>query len=143
MILKMCARCKKMIAYPATYCEECKDIADKNRQERENTQKKRSNRAYDRNTRDKKTAAFYHSPEWRALSKKYMQDHGYKCERCGRIATQIHHQTEIKTPEGWDKRLDYDGLEALCDRCHNQEHGRFTKNIRGGKSTELRHPGGG
>ncbi|MCZ4359507.1 HNH endonuclease, partial [Enterococcus faecium] len=24
--------------------------------------------------------------------------------------------------EDWDKRLDYDTLESICQSCHNKEH---------------------
>ncbi len=59
-----------------------------------------------------------------------MQDKVYKCEKCNKIATEVHHKLEIKTVEGWEERLNYDGLMALCGRCHNKEHGRFTKTVR-------------
>ncbi|MCO5469186.1 HNH endonuclease [Enterococcus faecium] len=32
----------------------------------------------------------------------------------------VHHKTEVK--EDWDKRLDYDTLESICQSCHNKEH---------------------
>ena len=34
--------------------------------------------------------------------------------------TIVHHKTEVK--EDWDKRLDYDTLESICQSCHNKEH---------------------
>ena len=125
MILKMCAKCKKTVVYPARYCDECKKIVDEHRKERLAEYKKKSNKKYDSN-RDPKYKKFYNSNEWRRLSASYMSKCSYLCERCNRIATQVHHKIYIKSDEGWNKRFDIDNLEALCDKCHNEEHKRFT-----------------
>ena len=48
MLLKMCARCKTPIVYPATYCERCKEIVDKEKEERLETAKKQYNKRYNK-----------------------------------------------------------------------------------------------
>ncbi|MDD2954009.1 MAG: HNH endonuclease [Parabacteroides sp.] len=125
MLLKMCARCKAPVLYPAVYCPKCQEITDKIKEERTKTTNKKANRKYDKYSRNKQSDKFYHSPEWRALSAKVMQDNGYRCKDCGSIATQVHHEVEIDTPLGWDLRFDYDNLVCLCDKCHNKRHKRF------------------
>lgn len=126
MLLKMCARCKTPVVYPATYCERCKEIVDKEKEERLETAKKQYNKRYNK-TRDPKLIQFYNSPAWRSLSAKVMQDNAYRCKDCGAIATQVHHEIEVNTPEGWDLRFEYSNLVPLCDRCHNRRHKRFSK----------------
>ena len=112
MLLKQCARCKKLIPYGKTYCDECQRTVD--------SQPKRGRaRPKGRDTR------FYSSKEWKTLSAKKLQDTRYKCERCGKIATEVHHIKPIQTKEGWGRRLDYDNCMSVCVRCHNHYHGRF------------------
>ena len=128
MILKMCRRCKGVVVYPATYCDACKELVDKEREERAVVVNKKAQKKYDAK-RDKKYVRFYNSPEWRALKAKYMQDKGYRCERdgCKAIATEVHHIIPIQTDIGWVRRLDYTNLKNVCTSCHNKEHGRFGK----------------
>lgn len=124
MILKMCRRCKGVVVYPATYCDACKELVDKEREERAVVVNKKAQKKYDAK-RDKKYVRFYNSPEWRMLKARYMQDKGYRCERCRGIATEVHHVEPIQTEQGWVRRLDYTNLLNVCTRCHNKEHGRF------------------
>jgi 5-methylcytosine-specific restriction endonuclease McrA len=124
MIVKKCARCKRLIRYGATYCPDCEPIAEQERQElREQRQKQAQKRADQRRKGDPVTA-FYRSADWLRLSKAYLQSKGYRCERCGRIAECVHHKHYIRSPGGWELRLDWDNLEALCGSCHAEEHGR-------------------
>ena len=44
MIIKMCAKCKKIIEYPNRYCSACQKIADEQAEEI----RKRSNRKYNK-----------------------------------------------------------------------------------------------
>lgn len=125
MILKMCRRCRGVVVYPATYCDACVEVVTKEKEARAVIVNRRANKKYDATKRDKKYVRFYNSPEWRMLSSKYMADHGYKCERCKAIATEVHHVDPIQTPTGWERRLDYTNLLNVCARCHNKEHGRF------------------
>ncbi|MEY8366104.1 HNH endonuclease [Anaerovoracaceae bacterium 41-7] len=126
MILKSCGRCGNLMPYGATYCSLCKPLVEAEIELRKQTAQKESNRRYNRK-RNPKYLIFYNSIEWRTLSAKYLQDQGYRCEVCGAIATQVHHMTPIQTDEGWEHRLEYDKLKALCVRCHNETHDRFQR----------------
>lgn len=131
MIQKLCGRCKGMIIYPNTYCEICKDIVDKEKEEIKIKNNKKANRKYN-SKRDPKYIKFYNSPDWKLrLAPKYMADKGYKCEICKSIASEVHHIIPIQTDEGWERRLDYFNLKALCLDCHNKEHNRFKSIVRG------------
>ncbi len=127
MIMKLCKRCNKLISYPRVYCTKCEAVVNKARaiQLNElNNNRGRGNskgRAY----RDPKYRRFYKSKQWHDLSKSYMLKQHYKCEVCGAIASEVHHKEPIQTPSGWNKRLDYNNLKAVCVRCHNKEHNRF------------------
>ena len=131
MLLKACGRCGNLIPYGRAYCDTCTPIVEAEREARIQENRKRSNRNYNK-TRDPKYLRFYNSNDWRTLSLRYTQDRGYKCERCSKIATQVHHKKAIQTPEGWELRLDYDNLELLCTDCHNIEHDRFKRKRRKG-----------
>lgn len=126
MLLKSCGRCGNLIPYGATYCNTCKPIVEAEREARMRASKLESNKRYNK-TRDPKYVRFYNSTEWRTLSAKYTQDKGFRCEKCGAIATEVHHVKSIQTPEGWERRLDSDNLELLCKACHNERHERFKK----------------
>lgn len=124
MLLKACNRCGNLIPYGATYCRACAPIVQAYKEEQLRESKRESNRRYNRG-RDPKLIQFYNSTGWRMLSARYTQDKQYKCERCGKIATQVHHKEPIQSESGWNRRLDYDNLELLCTSCHNEEHKRF------------------
>ena len=126
MLLKSCGRCGNLIPYGAVYCSKCKPIVDAEREARQREAKLKANRAYNK-TRDPKYTRFYNSIEWRTLSAKRLQDDGYKCQWCKRIATEVDHIKEIQTPEGWELRLDYANTRSLCHSCHDRRHGRFMK----------------
>ena len=126
MILKSCSKCGNLIPYGSTYCSTCKPLVEAEREARLQESRRKSNRDYNKR-RDPKYTRFYNSIEWRTLSARYMIDVGYKCEKCGKIASQVHHVKPIQTADGWDLRLDYDNLELLCTTCHNKEHDRFVK----------------
>ena len=126
MILKQCNRCSKPCAYPAKYCPDCLPIVTAMREARRGEVKGRADRAYN-TRRDPKYQKFYRSKPWRMLSARYMQDHMWKCERCGGLAVEVHHIKAIQTDEGWDRRLDVTNLMAVCVDCHNKEHKRFMR----------------
>lgn len=126
MLLKSCSRCGRLIPYGHTYCSECEPVVEAQREERRLEAKRRNDRIYDKN-RNPKFTKFYHSSDWRRLSMRYTQDRQFRCEQCGAIATQVHHKVPIQTPDGWERRLDYDNLELLCTRCHNERHERFKR----------------
>lgn len=126
MLLKSCGKCGKLIPYGLTYCSDCLPIVQAEREARIQEAKARSNKRYNEN-RDPKYGRFYNSKEWRMLAAKRLQDSGYRCLWCKRIADEVDHIVEIKTPEGWDRRLDYDNTRALCHDCHDKRHKRFQK----------------
>lgn len=126
MLLKSCNRCGNLIPYGASYCSTCKPIVEAEREARKAESMKEANRKYNK-TRDPKYIRFYNSAEWRTLSRKRLQDDGYKCVKCGKIASEVDHIKPIQTPEGWELRLDYDNTRSLCLECHNKRHKRFQK----------------
>ena len=126
MLLKTCGRCGNLIPYGRVYCGVCTPIVEAEREARIRESRLKSNRKYNE-SRDPKYARFYGGIEWRTLSAKRLQDDGYRCAWCRGIATEVDHIIEIKTPEGWAKRLDYDNTRSLCHSCHDKRHGRFVK----------------
>lgn len=133
MLLKTCPRCKRPYPYGKAYCAECLPIVMAEREARIQELKKDSNRKYNK-TRDPKYVRFYNSLDWRTLSAKRLQDDEYKCLWCGGIATEVDHIVEIKTPDGWNRRLDYSNTRSLCHTCHDKRHGRFIKKDRRSKT---------
>lgn len=120
MLYNICRRCQKPTPYPTTVCETCKVGDELDKQER----KLEAARRYDKK-RERKYIRFYNNKAWKQLSQAYMQAHGYRCERCDKIATEVHHIKPIQTEAGWLRRFDWDNLMAVCVMCHNKEHGRF------------------
>jgi len=134
MAVHPCPRCKRLIPVGVSYCDSCKPIAEAQAQEA--TEKRRAykqaqyNRQYNQR-RDPKYGRFYNSGDWRLLSKTKLQDCGYKCEAklegCTRLAVEVHHIQPIKTPEGWERRLDWSNLMGVCIGCHNILDGKTFK----------------
>ena len=124
MLLKPCSRCRALVPYPSAYCRTCRPIAEKEREEALRRRKKQWNARYNQK-RDPKYARFYASTDWKRLSKAKMADAGYRCEDCGAIAAEVHHIDPIQAESGWERRLDWANLRALCLNCHNETHGRF------------------
>ena len=122
MIYKLCRKCKTPIIHPLTYCSDCQKIQDEQQIELQRERDRRYNKK-----RDPKYKQFYNSNEWKILKEKKLQDEQYRCERCEKLAVEVHHIKYIQTEEGWPLRLDYDNLEALCIDCHNYRHSRFQK----------------
>jgi len=69
---------------------------------------------------------FYNSKAWRKVSAAYMLSKNYVCERCGDPATICHHKKWLNASNVHDPEiaLNFDNLEALCQKDHNAEHGR-------------------
>ena len=126
MLLKACNRCGNLIPYGSPYCADCTPIVEAKREARRQEVKRANDRRYNK-TRDPKYAQFYNSKEWRTLSLKRLQDDGFRCAWCNKIADEVDHIIEIKTPEGWERRLDYTNTRSLCHSCHNKRHKRFEK----------------
>jgi len=125
MLCKACPRCGAVIAYGLAYCETCRPIAEAQAEATRERKRQRYNRAYNAR-RDPKYRAFYKSVTWRRTSRAKLQAAGYKCqaglEGCTGLACEVHHIKPIQTAEGWELRLDWDNLEALCTACHNGRH---------------------
>ena len=128
MTLKPCPRCGKLIQYGRAYCDVCRPIAEAERESakahRTEQLRKIYNKKYNagRDTQSE-VAKFRRSKDWKVTSRAKLQACGYKCEAklqgCGRIACEVHHIKPLKTPEGWDKRLDWSNLMGVCIQCHN------------------------
>lgn len=75
--------------------------------------------------RDNRLHEFYTSPAWRRLQADVLREEHYECSRCKAKglavpARTVHHVKYLrKYPE---LALDRDNLEALCGRCHYEEH---------------------
>lgn len=126
MLLKACARCGRLIPYGHTYCTRCQEVVDQQQTARRQEARAQAQQRYNKK-RNPKYLQFYRSKAWRMLSAKRLQDDGFRCRQCRSIATEVDHIIPIQTPEGWDKRLDYDNTQSLCTRCHNEKHNRFIK----------------
>ena len=124
-LMKRCPRCKRLMPYGPAYCSECKPLAEAELQEIKERNAKKKAQAYNRK-RDPKYLTFYRSKAWRETSRAFLQSVGYKCqaklEDCQHIAVEVHHIKPIQTPEGWERRLDWSNLEAVCTACHNGRH---------------------
>lgn len=130
MALHPCPRCKTLIPVGVQYCEACRPLADAQAQEAMERKRAYKSKQYAKQynaRRDPKYLTFYRSKDWRLLSRTYLQRAGYKCqarlEGCKGLAVEVHHIKPIQTPEGWDLRIDWDNLEAVCTSCHNARHG--------------------
>lgn len=74
--------------------------------------------------------AFYASGVWVDCARAYRRAHPW-CERCLKkheisASEEVHHKIEL-TAENIndpDVALNWDNLEALCGKCHRQEHGK-------------------
>jgi 5-methylcytosine-specific restriction endonuclease McrA len=70
--------------------------------------------------------SLYNSKAWEETRKAFLKSKFYLCNRCKGTAVLVHHkkylnENNINDPEitlGWDN------LEALCNSCHEKEHGR-------------------
>lgn len=126
MALHPCPRCKRLIPVGVAYCDNCRPMAEAQAQEaierKQAYKRAQYNKAYNKR-RDPKYGRFYNSKDWRLLSRTKLQDCGYRCEAklegCGGLAVEVHHKKPIKTPEGWDARLDWENLMGVCISCHN------------------------
>ncbi|MCI8425659.1 MAG: HNH endonuclease [Adlercreutzia sp.] len=121
--VKLCPRCGKLMPQVAgrTYCTRCDAEYRRERYERRDWSREYGRRQA---SEDPKYRKFYKSREWRMTSLQYAVDHGHRCERCGKVGTDVHHVIPIQTEEGWELRFDPENLALLCVSCHNIAHGR-------------------
>ena len=75
--------------------------------------------------------SFYESPEWRRCKAEYLKKANLLCERClakGLYvpAKIVHHKIHLSAENYGDAHImfGFDNLEALCQACHNDEHGK-------------------
>lgn len=124
-LYKSCVHCRsKYNYYGECTCEGAKK------------QKQKNQEFYDKHIRksdkNKKYDDFYHSKEWRRLADHMKHKYHNLCVKClmesGIPINQdtIHHILEIRTDEGWLRRLDADMLIPLCHDCHNELHSNYT-----------------
>lgn len=67
---------------------------------------------------------FYNSKAWKDCRKSYINKMHKICEKCGGLATIVHHKIYL-TPNNINDpaiALSHDNLEAVCQDCHNVEH---------------------
>lgn len=85
-----------------------------------------------------KYSKFYHTPEWRATRKAKLLETPF-CEVCMSkgITTKAdmvhHHIYELRDPEGWEHRLDFDNLQSICYTCHNKVEHKYSTHRRTNK----------
>lgn len=135
MIMKLCARCQKLIQAPNRYCDTCKVVIDKQVEQI----KQKNNSRYNKQ-RNPKYSKFYNSKAWRTLSKRYITKY-YLCEECQKeaeikneyticLAEEVHHKEPIQTETGWLRRLEWNNLISLCHKHHDIAHKRFKGRIK-------------
>jgi 5-methylcytosine-specific restriction enzyme A len=81
-------------------------------------------RFYDQYVRDKESTKFYKSKPWKKTREQVLiRDHGL-CQSCLKnkritMASIVDHIIPLKI--AWEKRLDMNNLQSLCQSCHNQK----------------------
>ena len=126
MLIKPCAKCSTMIPYGRSYCSTCEALVYAEREAYAVKRKRIRDRVYNRK-RDPKYLRFYASNDWKRTSRAKLEKADYKCEDCGKIAVEVHHIDPIQTESGWQRRLEWSNLKAVCTKCHNIAHQRFVK----------------
>lgn len=112
MLSKYCTKCGKLIEYNGrNLCNECLLKVNESRKANDNI--------YNKRVRDKKSDKFYHSKEWKNLSKIVLAKAEYKCAVCGGLAVEVHHIKPIST--NWNERFNLDNLMPICTSCHNKQ----------------------
>lgn len=98
--------------------------------DRHKTAKVDNNRYYDKYHRSDRSKQFYHSSAWkRARDLIRIRDNGLCIECLNQkritVGTIVDHIIPIK--QNWNKRLDEDNLQLLCQSCHNKKTGSERK----------------
>lgn len=94
------------------------------------TVKAENNRYYDKYHRSGRSKQFYHSAAWKRVRNLIrIRDNGL-CVECLNdkritVGTIVDHIIPIK--QNWNKRLDEDNLQLLCQSCHNKKTGTERK----------------
>lgn len=127
MALQRMCKCGKLIEHDERCCKACEEEYKK--------MKATSDKYYDRNKRDKRSAAFYNSAEWATVREYVIQKHkgldlyAYFVERKIVYAEAVHHVVELK--EDWDLRLDINNLVPLSNKSHSKIHKLYKKDKKG------------
>ena len=141
MAMKPCPRGKKLMQVGPAYCADCAPIAREELEAKRQEALARKAKLYNRK-RDPKYLSFYRSKDWRLTSRVKLQEVAYKCEAklqgCQGLAVEVHHIKPIQTPEGWELRLEWSNLEAVCTACHNGRHPEKTRRTGGDGVIDLR-----
>ena len=120
------ASCRNKVEIPETYCEEHKDQSSKD-----------YNKHVRYNQDNEKYSRFYATTQWKRVRKAVLMREPM-CRQCAlegvmKEADLVHHVEEIRSPNGWDKRLSVDNLEPICYAHHNQEEHRYSWKTKGGR----------
>lgn len=73
---------------------------------------------------------FYNSTTWKKQRKYKLQSNNYICDKCGLIATEVHHKIKLTETNVDDINISMNSnnLECLCRDCHNKlTHGKDNK----------------
>ena len=112
MLKKYCTKCGKLMIYNGrNLCDECLSKVNESRKD--------NDRIYNKKIRNKKSDKFYHSKEWKVLSKIVLAKADYKCALCGGLAVEVHHIKSVNTD--WNERFNLNNLMSLCTSCHNKQ----------------------
>ncbi|MGM0259381.1 HNH endonuclease [Enterococcus sp. AZ102] len=117
------AGCRELVDYDKGYCD--KHLAER---DKEYNKYKRGNDSIVRanGKTDKEIYDFYQSREWKRVRGYVLMRDNWVCQSClrkGRVhkANLVDHIVELRSPQGWEKRLDVDNLEAMNRGCHNEK----------------------
>lgn len=137
-LAKPCPRCGRLILYGMRYCPECTPEAEAEqaaaKERRTEYLRKKYNKQYNakRSQEDPKYRTFRNSKAWKNTSRAKLQACEWRCEArvspdCPGLACEVHHIKPLKTPEGWNRRLDWENLQGVCVQCHNILDGKTFK----------------
>lgn len=70
---------------------------------------------------------FYASTEWKRCREAYSKSKAYICEKCGSVASEVHHIKHINPDNINDPEitLNFDNLMCLCHSCHMKQHRKY------------------
>ena len=68
----------------------------------------------------KESNRFYSSKRWLKLRAMFLRSHPL-CEKCGDVARIAHH-SKVSVKDDPSRAMEWDNLEALCQKCHEAEH---------------------
>lgn len=121
MVQRICehSNCRNRVELPQRFCDEHSAHSDK--QYNQHVRTNDFNIKYDK---------FYHSTEWKQ-ARKHKLLNSPLCEVChanGHVtpAQMVHHKIELRSPNGWENRLNPNNLESICYSCHNQQEHRYS-----------------